>query len=454
MAKWSAVAGISLVLLVGSSWFLGDYLWNIVDSRTVTFFVYLGWMALVLGSGAGVAALVVRLLFPASFATSTVSGKKGRDQEVDEFLELKGSTSLFQPVMVYYSIFMVGLSVAAMFLAQELSDGALFKFKMVQQEAMSRSSDPEELLSLFEEIGEMKKPDEVDRFVRKLPSFYDHPVESVRGGAFDVTAVMAQRMNFSVRLLVQGGELLDQRWEPGIVDWLRGDVAPRLKELYEAGVSPRPAILRAMAWIQSHDNATFFQALVRSETTPDAEFTEAAVGLGNLASLEGAELLAAAVEKRQGRCLLTLFWALRRIGQSVQPDPVDTEQEKRLLTLLEQVVNQFQELDDAALCAAVHAVWTYQHAGVTTALTDLFESPRGELICPRVEIQPPFGPPVALVQEEQLRWLLLNVLADVGVGNPEFKGWVSRMISTGPLDDKTDKGLRQLYGALAGQDEQ
>ncbi len=453
MVKWSVVAGLSVTLLAGSSWFLGDYLWNTVDSRTVAFFVYLAWMALILGSGAGVAALVVRLLFPASFSRTSASGRRNLDQEVDEFLELKGSTSLFQPVMVYYSVFMVALSVAAMFLAQQLSDAALFSFKMVQQEAMSRSSNPDELLSLFEEIGEMKKPDEVDRFVRKLPQFYDHSEEAVREGAFQATAVMAQRMNFSVRLLVQGGELLDQRWEPDIVDWLRGSVGPRLKQLYDSGVTPRPGIVRAMAWIQAPDCAPFFSSLVSSRATVDAEFTEAVVGLGNLATLEGAESLAAAVGARQGVSRLTLFWALRRIGQSLQPDPADQEQGERILKLLEKVVEQFPHLDDAALCAAVHAVWTYQHAGVTTALTDLFESPRGELVCPRVEIRPPFGPPVALVQEEQLRWLLLNVLADVGVGNPEFKGWVSRMISSGGFEDKTDKGLRQLYGALAGQEE-
>jgi len=451
MAKWSVVAGVSIASLVAASWFLGDFLWDTVDSRTVTFFVYLGWMALILGSGAGVAALVVRLVFPAFFTAPTSQRPK---EEAEKFLELKDSASLFQPVMVYYSLFMVALSVAAMFLAQELSRGALFSFKMVQQEAMSRSSDPEVLLSLFGEIGEMKEPDEVDRFVRKLPQFYEHSSEAVREGSFETTAIMAQRMNFSVRLLVQASELLDQRWEPGIVDWLRGEVRSRLRELYHAGVTPRPAIVRALAWVQSPDSADFFSSLVRSADTPDAEFAEAAVGLGNLASLDGAEALAGALGERSGSTRLTLFWALRRIGQSVQPDPTDQEQGERILALLEQVVKRFTVLEDAGLCAAVHAVWTYQHAGATTALTELFESKRGELLCPRVEIQPPFGPPVALVQAEQLRWLILNVLADVGVGNPEFKGWVSRMISTREFDERTAGGLRQLYGALAAGAEQ
>jgi len=434
---------ICLALLAGASRFIGDYLWDSATGRTTAFFIYLAWMALILGAAAGVAGLLVKLLFP-SLRTGPRTTRSGDD---DLTAAVGRAGAVFQPTMVYYSFLVVGAALAAMFLAQHLSRGALFEFKMVQMEAMSRSGDPEEVKQLFDEIREMRNQDEIERFVRKLPEFYEHSNEDVRSAAFQTTATMAHRMNLSVYLLNQEGRLLNDRWEPELVSWMYEEMSPRLKELFAQGVTPRPGIVRALAWISNMDDLGLFLELVRAPGTPDVLFAEAAVGLGNLGRFEGASVLARAIPLRKGQALTRLFWALQRIGSTVDPDPADESLDETMAKVLKEVVSHFPNMDDAALCAAVHAIWKFQHRALTTDLIELFESERGGITCPRVEVRDPNGPAVIFVPSEQLRWVLLNVLADIGFGNAELTAFVNRSIAR-DYGQQVNRGVQQLFSQL------
>jgi hypothetical protein len=441
--RWVAAA-ICLAALAGGSHFVGAYLWESATGRATAFFVYLVWMALILGTAALFAGLMLRLFFPSHTAARPA---RRASREDDLTLAVGRAGAMFQPTMVYYSFLVVAAAVGAMFLAQWLSGGALFQFKIVQLEAMSRSDDPEEVKQLFEEIAEMRNQDEIEHFVKKLPDYFEHDREDVRGAAYQIMAAMAHRMNLSVYLLNREGRLLGDRWEPVLVAWMYAEATPRLKELYRKGTTPKLGIVRALAWIANMDDLNFFIEVAGDPATPDVVFTEAAAGLGNLGRFEGAGVLAEAIPMRKGVALTRLFWALQRIGATVDPDPMDEGLDQAMLDVLLKVVKQFPALDDASLCAAVHALWKFQHASLTVNLIELFESERGGVMCPRVDLKDPNGPAVIFIPAEELRWVLLNVLADIGFGNAELSAFANRSIAK-DYGDKVNRGVQQLYGQL------
>lgn len=451
-AFWGLTAGAVVLALVAGSLFLRTWLWDSVASRTTAFFIYMGWMALVLAAAAATAAFAMRLVFPSAYGKPRVR-KAAEDPESEGFMDLGTSASLFQPVSIYYSIAVVILSVAFAFLAQVLSAGALLSFKMVQWEAMSRADDPAQLHALFVDVTEMKRPAEVDRFIRKLPLYFEHPDEEVRADAIQTMAVMAQRMTLSVALLVRDGDILEDRWEPAIVDWLHQEVSPQLKALYARGVTPRPNLVRALAWTQNPGDGPFFTQLARSENAVDGEFIEAVVGLGNLGGLPNAAILVEAALQRPGVPRVWALWSLQRIGESLEVDDAEEQMGDEVLALLTPLLEKIPELDDSGLCAAVVAVQAFQHAGTTAVFTQLFESQRGELVCPRIELTLPSGPPLVVVPAEELRWMLLNFLADVGAGNFELTSWIAHMLNTRQFDSKITTGLQKMYSQLRQPDD-
>ena len=60
-AFWGLTAGAVVLALVAGSLFLRTWLWDSVASRTTAFFIYMGWMALVLAAAAATAAFAMRL---------------------------------------------------------------------------------------------------------------------------------------------------------------------------------------------------------------------------------------------------------------------------------------------------------------------------------------------------------------------------------------------------------
>ncbi len=445
--RWAVVAVVCFGLLIGSSAIVGDYLWYKAAGRVVAFFVYLGWMALILAAAAGIAGLAVRIFFP-GYDSRLAPRRPSRSSPEEDFLEIQRTGAAFQPLMVYYSLFMVAATVGAMLVAQNISKGALFAFKVVQLEAMSRSADPEELKSLFVEVRELQQPDEVVRFVQKLPLFYEDRRETVREAAYATTEVMAYRMNLSVHLLVREGQLLDSRWEPSLLTWMHEEVAPVLRHLAEQGVSPRPAIVAALARLARGADNDFFLRIVQDPTVDDVTFAQAAIGLGNLARFESAAPLIAAILDRKGPAQARIFWALERIASALQKDIAEEDQDEQVWSMVEQLLALLDRLDDGGLCGTVMAVKAFQHSHATGPLLKLFDSERAAITCPRIELTEPVGPPQVYVKEDRLRWLLLNVLAEVGAGNGQLHRWLGQAL-TRPYDEQVMRGLRQLHGQLS-----
>lgn len=433
--------------LVGSSVVIGDFLWYQVSGRSAAFFAYLGWMALILAAAAGIAGLAVRIFFP-GYGTPVYTRGSTRNSPEDDFLEIQRTGATFQPLTVYYSLFMVAASIGAMFLAQNLSKGALFEFKVVQLEAMSRSADPEQLKQLFAEVRELQQPEEVVRFVQKLPLFYEDERESVREAAFATTEVMAHRMNLSVYLLQLEGQLLGSRWEPVLLTWMHEEMAPVLRQLAERGVTPQPAIVAALARIARGADFPFFLSLVEAPTVADVTFAQAAIGLGNLARFEAAASLIAAIPDRKGPAQARIFWALERIANALQKDIGQEDQDEQVWAVVEQLLALLDVLDGAGRCGCVMVIKAFQHSHATGPLLDFFDSERAAITCPRIELTEPVGPPQAYIKEDRLRWLLLNVLAEIGSGNGQLKGWLGQAL-TETYDERVMQGLRQLHGQLS-----
>ena len=132
---------------------------------------------------------------------------------------------------------------------------------------------------------------------------------------------------------------------------------------------------------------------------------------------------------------------------TIEPDPNDDSMEDTVLSFVQGILRATSEFDDASLCASMKAVRAFQHSAITEELIALFESERADLVCPRVEVQEPIGPPQLYVGGERFRWLLLNVLADVGRNNTDLRGWVRHALS-GPYHEQVMRGLRQLDGQL------
>jgi hypothetical protein len=447
LARWFVLAMISLLVLAGTSIAMGHYLWHQVAGRTAAFFVYLAWLALLLGSAAVMAGFLLHYFFPGVGAEGGKSVGRDADEADGDLLLAHRSSSLFQSMTIYYSLLFIAVAGFGMVVGQRLSQGALFDFKVIQMVAMSRSSDPAELKRLFIETQELQRPEEVERFTALLPGFFRHTDESVRGQALQTMAVMAHRMNLSVYLLVKEGLLLDNRWEPGIVQYMHSDVAPLLRTCFDERVTPIPAIVHALARIARPDELDFFKSLVENNNSSDPVFVAAAIGLGNLGQLEGASVLVASLPHRRHMARIRALWALERIGMTIEPDPNDDSMEDTVLSFVQGILRATSEFDDASLCASMKAVRAFQHSAITEELIALFESERADLVCPRVEVQEPIGPPQLYVGGERFRWLLLNVLADVGRNNTDLRGWVRHALS-GPYHEQVMRGLRQLDGQL------
>jgi hypothetical protein len=445
--RWTIVAAVSLAALVGGSLIIGDYLWYGVSGRTTAFFVYLGWMSLILGAAAGIAGLAVRIFFP-GYDSRLNTRRRVNNSPEDDFLEIQRTGATFQPLTVYYSLFMVAAAVGAMFVAQNISKGALFAFKVVQLEAMSRSSDAEELQSLFAEIEELQQPEEVVRFVQKLQFYYEDDREAVREAAYVATEVMAHRMNLSVYLLVQEGQLLESRWEPSLLTWMNDEMAPLLRDLAERGVTPQPAIVAALARIARGADFPFFLQLVEDPKVVDATFAQAAIGLGNLARFEAARPLIVAIPKRSGPAQTRIFWALERIANALQKDIAQEDQDEEVWEVVESLLALLGEVDDAGRCGLVMVIKSFQHAQAISPLLEFFDTEGASITCPRVELTEPVGPPRAYIKEDRLRWLLLNVLAEIGAGNGQLRSWLGQAL-TRSYDEQVMRGLRQLYGQLS-----
>jgi hypothetical protein len=430
-------AAVSLVSRV-----LGEYLADQASGRWTVFWIYLGWMALILAAGAGAARAAIKASFPHH-------GERGERSGVGrEPADLNQLSRMFQPVMVYFSLLAVLFSLAAMFLAQWSSRGILFEFKTVQLEAMARSGDPRQIDRFFVSVQGLGDPEEVQHFIQKVPPFFDHPDESVRKAAFDAMAVMGHRMNLSVAMLKMDRSLSSERWEHDVVAWLRADVSVRLVAAFEKGTTPRAAVVRAMAWMLDGELAGLFAQLVSDPATPEDVFREAASGLANLGALEGGEALVPQIERYPGQTRLHVLWALAEIGTSQTADEAEEGYEERVLAVVRGMASVLPRQDGAALCALVLALGTFQHSAVTPDLIELFESKRSDIVCPRAEIRLPHGPPVAFVTEQKLRWVLLNLFASIGGNNIVLSEWVAKAARRPGYDEEIAKGLAQLHAQL------
>lgn len=441
---WGLLALVLVGAVCGGSVVLSDVLWNTDASAGTILITYLGWGLAILLTSIAAARAVAYLLFPSKAGFQTVS------QQTDSDDQLVRKVSVVQASTLIHSVLVVALLFGTTLLANHLSRGALFSTRRVMLEALSRSTSAEDLHSLFAQTREMYLEDDTVYFTKLLPSYFDASDPSVARDAMETAAIMARRMNLALAALNEQRTLLGERWEPKLLAWFRTDLAPQLRLRLAAGKPPMLETVKALVWVADPADLALFERMARFPQSPPEIRELAALGLGNLGVLEGAEGILWLIQQADPEISpATLYYALGNIAAGLRNDPTDPE------TLDEQVLAfglRLMELTKGAtpqhLCLLVRTVALLEHQGLTSRLTELFESPASDLECPRVEYVPPTGAPVLLATNQSLRLMLANALADVAVQNDALRTWLPKALANPDITGPGREALEALQHRL------
>ncbi len=441
---WSSIALVLLGVVCGVSIWLSDYLWSTSASAGTLLAVYLGWGLGILLAALTTARAADYLLFPSHASFQTVS----QHTDLDDNLVRK--VSVVQASTLIYSLMVVAVLFGVAFAANALSSGALFSSRRVMLEALSRSNSPEDLHSLFAQTREMYLEDETVHFTKLLPTYLDSKDPSVSRDAMESLAIMARRMNLSVAALNEQRTLLGERWEPKLAQWFRLEVAPMLRSRFAAGKPPMLETLKTLVWIADPADLGLFTRIALSEQSPPAMLEQAAIGLGNLGMLEGAEGILHLIQSGPVDVpLATLFFALGNIAGGLRNDPSDpVTLDEKVHTFGMRLVEMSKGASPDKLCLLVRTLALLEHQGLTRALTDLFDSPASDIECPRVEFQPPTGISEMLSTNQSLKLLVANALADIAVGNEMLKTWLPKALENPSLQGPGREALLGLQTRL------
>ncbi len=359
-------------------------------------------------------------------------------------LEAKRATLL-------YSACLTALLLGLVFLGNRLSQGAMSNITLIQYEAMSRSPDPRQVTQLFHEMLDMQQAQDVDHFTRKLPDFYLDSRPGIAAAALHTTAVMARRMNLSVAIMNQTGEVVRDRGERELLLWLRTQVSPTLRLHYDRKGQPRDQILLALAWIIDQDNVPLFSHVLAQRGTPPSESAAAAIGLGNIGTAELLEPLIDALPWQSDLEVKTaILWAIHTIGDKLDPESPASGDPFDPLPLLTKLLDQWPPMGLQERCLSIQAIRSFNHVGLTRALIERFEHSSARAACGRLEIVHLFGTPVLFVPDKPLGMLILETLAQMGQGNDDLRNWLLNLPLDGrftPMEEQTARGiLAQLKG--------
>jgi len=210
--------------------------------------------------------------------------------------------------------------------------------------------------------------------------------------------------------------------------------------------------VEALAWIACPEDLGLFRRLATDASGSLAVREAAVIGLGNLGRLEGMEALLGVLGSGLSVSRGVLFHALVNIASGLSDDPLDDEGiSERVYELGITMLTLAEQAEDYELtCLLVRTVAEFEHSGMTESYIRLFERPGSERQCPRVEYAAPTGPPEALVSEQSLRFMLVNAMADVAVGNERLVGWLEVAVSSGGYSGESQEALEALV-ARVGQ---
>lgn len=442
---WLVASLVLVGLVAGVSWWLGRFLWATELGSGAIMAIYLAWGLLILGTSAVCARGVAYVAFPSRASFNTVT------TDVNMEGERVRKVAMFQVSTFLHSLLVVGFMAAMALGGNVLSSGALFSTNRVMLEALSRSSDPEELKELMQRTRDMYTPEETIHFTKLLLGYMEHRDEGVREEALTTAAVMGRRMNLAVSTLAQQKTLLGSRWEPELLAWLRGEMAAALRERVRSGRAPVELSVEALAWIACPEELDLFVRLATDRGADMAVREAAVIGLGNLGRLEGIDALLEVLGSGCGVDRGVLFHALVNIASGLSYDPLDDEgTAERVYDLGVRLMTLAESSEDYELtCLLVRTVAEFEHSGMTEYYIRLFEEPGSERPCPRVEYAAPTGPPEALVSEQSLRFMLVNAMADVAVGNELLARWLERALTSGDYAGESLEALEAL-GARMG----
>lgn len=441
---WGLLSLLLLGAVVVVSVHLADVLWNTDESAGSILLTYLVWGLVILLASMAAARAIAYLLFPSKAGFETVV--RGLDQDD----QLVRKVSVVQASTLLHSVLVVAVLFGTTLLANYLSNNALFSTRRVMLEALSRSNSSDDLLSLFAQTREMVLEDETIHFTTILPTYFDAADPAVARDAMETAAIMARRMNLALAALNEQRTLLGQRWEPRLLSWFRSELAPILRSRLSAGSPPLVETVKALAWIADPVDLSLFLQLALSADSPGEVREQAAIGLGNLGLLEGADgILALISQSHPDVPQPSLYFALGNIASGLRNDPGDPEGlDERVLAFGLKLVELAKGASIQQMCLLVRTLALLEHQGLTNELTVLFDSPASDVECPRVEYSPPTGAPVLLSTRESLHLVLANALADIAVNNETLLKWLPRALANPAITGAGREALLALQHRL------
>ncbi len=457
---------VALATVAGYSIWARDALWYEASTATEAFLIPLGWMALIFISAAAFTGLLSGLLLPRPERVRSI----GVDED-DMASSRVTISAFFQPRGLLVSLFFLGAVGASLTLAWSLSmvsaasvtvtepiplkvlapKGRLSALLNQQELALvirSRSEEPVALKAFFRQAADLGRPDELGLVVPRIVAMVDSKDDAKAAEACKVLASLGDRMNQNVRLLA-AEHSLGNRWEPDLMAWLRGQVAPFLQTRMDRDALRVP-ILEALAWFQAPGDAEVLaKVFVDENETVEARLV-AATGLGNMLRHEDLPALTAAIREGTGDQTLDLrvLWALRKHGEASLPGSFDPIPDRFVEEAVLAVAGRLSDEDPAIRCAAVVVLQAFQDARVTRPVTDVFETKAADIVCPRVEVPRPFGASIPFVTGEELRFKMLNLLASVAVDNRDLYLWLEQVSQQDRWKPDIREGMIKTFSGI------
>lgn len=257
---------------------------------------------------------------------------------------------------------------------------------------------------------------------------------------------VARRMSRSVDIL-NADNASEDRWEYGVAEQLRREVAPLGRTLFQTGEGDvRVAAARLLGSLRDHAGIPLLALAVQDASTTPETRAQVLLALGEMATLEALDPALWAIEhlEEEQRSVTMALWAVGEIFRTWAPDDRDSA--------LPPVVNRSSEVLARALrsvsrvnqCVAAEALVRMGDARTADAVMAAFEAAESSFDCPTEELAEHDGRVRTLASSEAYRIKLLRVIARVIVDNEQVVAWIDDMVARGGWGESIQRELENV----------
>lgn len=435
VTRTGITALLAMGLLVAGSLWIDWYVDLASNSTRWNSLLFIVWMALVL-LAAGIGALFVGdLIFPRGWRDSLMQARgverqrsemfsSGDDEEDgDDLATLLAMGERVRSYTAHYSILLVVLAVANLFLAGSMRSGALWRIDEVQLATMLRSPHPERRVKAIDRIPHLDMEHMLVRFSHKLGRHLDDPAPEVAEAAMEALAHVGLRLRRSMAALRAARE--PQRWEKALYDELAATHGERLLRRFRQQEEIRPATAKALGAFQVSAAIDAFDSYLQRTSPSAATVYGILVGLGDMEELLALPIVLDLINWGPEKIRVTAAWAYGRIMLSYDPE-IYTREPLCIPDAIQAIEELLQLAELPVRCALVESMIDIRDARSAPALFAFFEETPSDALCPRLEIERRYGPPALVAIEERAQSKTLRAIANIAAGNEEVVDWLAR----------------------------